>query len=562
MRPKGAAGDVSSQSLTRLTSALSGARMPGHPDAIEDWVVEWLAYHWQRPPRAIDTRRSLVEQGLDSLGAVALAHDLARWLGLSLDVASLWRQRTVEGLARWLASAEELGAGPLAGDEDAAAPHGVLPASREQGRLWRLARGFPGRALHHVHFRLRFDGPLDVEALRRGLREVVRRHEALRTLFVEREGRLVQVVSPSLRLEMPLVDLSPRGGGGDGGALASETFRRLDASLARAPFDPRREPLIRATLVRLGALAHVLLVTQHRLVTDATSLGVFTRELASLYRVFRAGIPLPLAAPECQPADVARRQRAWLASEAAARQRDYWRQRLAGSRPRVWSAGPRDADRPPEGDTVCFELPAPLVAATRAVAARADATLFVALSAAFAALLRRHSGRGDLVLGAEVANRESREAREVLGPLANLVALRCDVSGNPSFHALLSRHLATTLEALAHQRLPFDEVADLVAGEWGEPRLQAACLFERVAPLDLTIPGLACELLTDTPDGSLPGTARFDLALLLREEPAGVRAALEYSTARFHREEVERLAGAYLALLGALASTPDAGVDG
>ncbi|MCP3100241.1 condensation domain-containing protein [Myxococcus sp. K15C18031901] len=555
--------DVPGEGLTRLTSALSDARMPAHPEAIEEWVVEWLADFWRRPPHAIDARRPLVEQGLDSLGAVALAHDLAQWLGLSLDAAALWHQRTISALARRLAvEGGLLSAAALSREEWSGLPRdGDPPASREQWRLWRAEQRFPGRALHHVHFRLRFDGPLDVEALRRALHEVVRRHEALRTTFDEREGRLVQRVSPSLQPEVPLVDLRPAG---SGGAPASEAFRRLDEALARTPFDPRRGPLLRTTLVRVGAQAHVLLVTQHRLVTDDTSRAVFAREVALLYRVFRAGIPPPLAAPGCQPGDVARHQQAWLASEAATLQRAYWRRRLVGARPLTLSSRGGRAAPSPEGGTVGFELPAELVAAARTVATRADATLFVVLSTVFAALLYRRCGQSDLVLGAGVANRERRAVRDVVGLLSNLVALRCDLSGNPSFHELLSRQLVTTLEALGHQRLPFDEVVDGVTGTWagGAPLVQAACLFERSATPDLSIPGLSCVLETDTPDASLPGAARFDLSLLLREEPGCVRGAFEYASALFGREEVEHLARDFLSLLRELASRPEARVAG
>lgn|GEM_PF-5161732 len=541
------------------------SRLPAHNVTIEGWVVEWLALHWQMPAASIDTRRPLVEQGLDSMGAICLAHDLEQWLGLPLTLSFLWQQRTIEALARALASPDALfalSAPSESGEARVSSSKETPPVSLGQQRVWRLDTLQRGSARFHVHFGLRFDGPLEVEALRLSLQEIVRRHESFRTTFREQDGRLTQVVTSSLRVELPVVDLRAEEAGGAEQALRSASFRTLFDARGRAPFDLQSGPLIRTTLVVLADQAHVLLVTQHRLITDGPSLGVFSRELASLYRVFHAGVPSPLASPSRQWVDVARWQRDWLDSEAAARQREYWRARLEGVPSLTLTSRRPRAEDPRQGGLVRFDVPVALTSAWKALASGEGTTLFTALSAAFAALLRRHAGQEDLLLGTVVANRGRRELRDVVGCLANTVALRCDLTGNPTFRELLARHHARTTEDLSHQELPFEEVARQVRDARGEsPAVQVACVFENAAAFEVDIPGLCCTLLTDTPDASVPGTARHELTLLLREDLGSLRGAFEYASDVFQPAEVERLSEGFQRLLGRVVERPDARLD-
>ncbi|NTX57136.1 condensation domain-containing protein [Myxococcus sp. CA039A] len=540
------------------------SRLPAHNVTIEGWVVEWLALYWQMPAASIDTRRPLVEQGLDSMGAISLAHDLEQWLGLPLTLSFLWEQRSIEALARALASPGDLfaQAPPSESTESTWASGGATPASLGQQQLWRLNKLQSGSARFHVHLGLRFDGPLDVDSLRLSLQEIVRRHESFRTTFHEQDGRLTQVVASPSRLEMPVVDLRAELDGDLGRALGSASFRTLHEAQGRTPFDLQAGPLIRTALVVLADQTHVLLVTQHQLITDGSSLGVFGRELASLYRVFHAGVPSPLAPPSRQVADVARWEHAWLSGEAAQRQREYWRARLDGVPALTLASRNADAEDPRLGGLVCFEVPVALTSAWKALASREGATLFTALSAAFAVLLRSHAGQEDVLLGTVVANRGRRELRDVVGYLANTVALRCDLTGNPSFRELLARHRVRTTEDLSHQELPFDEVVRHVRDAGGAPpRVRAACVFESLATFELTIPGLCCTLLSDTPDASVPGTARHELTLLLREDEGGLRGAFEYAADVFKPVEVEQLAERFRHLLGRVVETPDARLD-
>ncbi|WP_169558687.1 condensation domain-containing protein [Myxococcus stipitatus] len=556
--------DASRERSVPAAHDLSESRLPAHHETIEDWVVEWLALHWQMPAGSIDTRRPLVEQGLDSMAAISLANDLEQWLGLPLTLAFLWQQGTIEALARVLASPEVmLALSPVSeAAEVVRRNEGTTPASLGQQQLWRQLRPQPESPRFHLHFGLRFDGPLDVEALKLSLQEIVRRHEAFRTSFREREGELLQVVAPAPRLEMPVVDLRAEQEDDAGRALDSASFRTLYDALGRAPFDLQVGPLIRTALVVLTHQTHVLLVTQHRLITDGASLSVFGRELAFLYRVFHARVPSPLAPPSRQAADVARWQRQWLGCEGAHRQREYWRARLEGVPPLKLTPRNGCGEGSRLGGLVSFEVPVALTAAWKALASGEGATLFTALSAVFAALLRRHSGQEDVLLGTVVANRGRRELRDVVGLLANTVALRCDLTGNPSFRELLVRHRRCTTEDLSHQELPFEEVSRLCRGARAAlPEVQAACVFESMATFDLAIPGLGCTLLTDTPDASVPGTARHELTLLLREDLGRLSGAFEYAADVFQPAEVERLAECFRRLLGRIVETPDVRLD-
>ncbi|WP_338863794.1 condensation domain-containing protein [Myxococcus stipitatus] len=564
MKPRVDERDASRERPVLAAHDLSESRLPAHHETIEAWVVEWLALHWQMPAGAIDRRRPLVEQGLDSMAAISLAHDLEQWLGLPLSLSFVWQQGSIEALARALASPEVMfSLAPVSESAVVARRNeGTAPASLGQQQLWRQLRPQPESPRFHLHFGLRFDGPLDIEALRLSLQEIVRRHEAFRTSFRERDGELLQVIAPVSRLELPVVDLRAEQEEDLGRALDSASFRTLYDALGRAPFDLQVGPLIRAALVVLTNQTHVLLVTQHRLITDGASLSVFGRELAFLYRVFHARVPSPLAPPSRQASDVARWQRHWLGGEGAHRQREYWRARLDGVPPlKLTPRGACGEEGARVGGLVCFEVPMALTTAWKVLASGEGATLFTALSAVFAALLSRHSGQEDVLLGTVVANRGRRELRDVVGLLANTVALRCDLTGNPSFRELLVRHRRRTTEDLSHQELPFEEVSRLGQGAWAAPTVRAACVFESMAPFDLSIPGLGCALLTDTPDASVPGTARHELTLLLREDLGRLCGAFEYAADVFQPAEVERLAACFRRLLGRIVETPDVRLD-
>jgi amino acid adenylation domain-containing protein len=422
-----------------------------------------------------------------------------------------------------------------------------LPLSFAQQRLWFLDRLEPGSPVYNVPVPFRLAGPLDPEVLERCLDEIFRRHEALRTTFAEGpDGEPRQIVAPFQPAGLPRVDLT---------ALPLEIARseagRQAAREARHPFDLVRGPVARALLLRLGDREHQLLFFCHHIAFDGWSVGVLRRELGALYGAFAAGRPSPLAEPAFQYGDFAAWQRRWLSGEALAGQLAYWRERLAG-RPAALEL-PADRTRPPvqsfRGGTLALVFPAGLATGLRALARGEGSTPFMTSLAAFSALLGRFTGQPDLVVGSPVAGRTEEGIEGLIGFFVNTLPLRADLTGDPTFRALLGRVRESALSAYAHQDLPFER---LVEELHPERDLSRSPLFQVMFSLDPMqggelSPGLGCELL-----GVDTGTAKFDLSLFLEQEEGGLRAVLEYATDLFDAPTVARLGRSYLRLLAGL----------
>ncbi|MCP3140915.1 MupA/Atu3671 family FMN-dependent luciferase-like monooxygenase [Pyxidicoccus xibeiensis] len=498
--------------------------------------------------------------GLDSLMVLELHGQLESGLGVQLPAAFLWQSPTLGAAAAHLLETwkgvrpvSALVAPPLvAGPADAEAP-----LSSGQLRLWFLDRLVPETPLYNVHFQLHLTGPLDEAALRTSLNALVERHPVLRTAFPEADGQPRRAPRPSMALELPKSDLR---------ALAPDArqaeLHRLSLAQAREPFNLAEGPLTRAALVALRDEEHVLLMTQHHIVTDGWSIGVLAHELAALYRAAVAGAAVTLPSPTLHYADFARWQQGL--GSLLDGQRAYWAQRLAGL-PRLEL--PTDFPRPKEpgfqGAVHRLTLPRPLVENLRALGRREGCTLFVTLAAAWTALLNRYSGQEDFGLGTVVAQRDRPELRDVVGFFAHTLVLRGDVSGQPTFRELLARTRRTFHEALAHADLPFEEVvgAARVARGADNPLFQTSLLLEVPPPTDLAVPGMEWKPVLPVPDGAVEGTSKFDLQLSLVETPDGLTGALEYRTDLFAPSTPARLAGHLETLLRAVVDAPDARVE-
>ncbi|HLK57997.1 MAG TPA: amino acid adenylation domain-containing protein, partial [Chthonomonadaceae bacterium] len=311
-----------------------------------------------------------------------------------------------------------------------------LPLSFAQQRLWFVDQFDPGSAAYNLPSALQLTGPLDIEALSRSLNELVRRHEALRTVFAVSDGEPMQVIREFASQDLPLTDLS---------ALAlterqNEMQRRVREEALR-PFHLAEGPLFRASLIRLDAEDHVLLLTLHHIVSDGWSQGILSRELTTLYNAFRADQPSPLPELPIQYADYAAWQRAWLTGEELARQFAYWKENLAGA-PTLLEL-PTDRPRPPmqtfHGALKRRELSGELTQRLKALSQQEGATLFMTLLAAYQTLLFRYSGQDDIVVGTPIANRTRTEVEGLIGFFLNMLAMRGDLSGDPSFQVLLGR---------------------------------------------------------------------------------------------------------------------------
>ncbi|HEV7376650.1 MAG TPA: condensation domain-containing protein, partial [Pyrinomonadaceae bacterium] len=337
---------------------------------------------------------------------------------------------------------------------------GQMPLSFAQQRLWFLDQLEPGSSFYNIFDTLSFDEPLDVPALERSLNEVVRRHEVLRTTFTIVNGQPVQMIAPSLKLPLQVIDLSNLS------PLEKETeASRLSSEEARSPFDLSSGPLVRATLLRLGAEESVLLLTMHHITSDGWSLDVLSRELRALYAAFHEGRSSPLTELPIQYADFAVWQREWLQGEALESQLSYWKKQLTGA-PSALEL-PTDRPRPfvptYRGASQSHGLSEDVAVSLKALSQREGVTLFMTLLAAFNLLLHRYTHQSDIVLGSPIAGRNRAETEGLIGFFVNTLVMRTDLSGDPGFRELLGRVKEVALGAYAHQDLPFEKLVEAIS---------------------------------------------------------------------------------------------------
>ncbi|MES5816918.1 amino acid adenylation domain-containing protein [Streptomyces sp. RG80] len=492
--------------------------------------------------------------GGHSLLATRLVSRIRAATAAELPLRVVFETPTAAALATWLEGAE---AGPTALPEVARADSGASrparpPLSYVQRRLWFL-HGLEGpSATYNVPFAVRLTGQLDADALEAALGDVVDRHEALRTTFPDAAGE------PYLRVHAP--------------GRARPRLHRVTASEAGLPalldeasrhrFDLVGEPPLRATLVRLDATSHVLLLVVHHIAMDGGSQPPLARDLSVAYAARRAGRtpafpPLPL-----QYADYAlwqQRLTAGAAGDAMGRQRAYWCRALT-ELPELLAL-PADRPRPAapsfRGGSVPFALRAELCRELGALARAEGVTVFMIVQAALAALLTRLGAGTDIPLGTPVAGRGQAELESVIGPFINTLVLRTDTSGDPTFGELLARVRETDLAAYAHQDVPFDQVVEAVNPARSlthHPLFQVMLAFQNAGDGTLDLPDLAAEPVeVDT------GVAKFDLSVSLREDrdgAGGMTGEVEYAVDLFDRVTVERLADRLEKLLTGAAAEP------
>ncbi|CBL45096.1 Non-ribosomal peptide synthetase modules and related proteins [gamma proteobacterium HdN1] len=432
-----------------------------------------------------------------------------------------------------------------------------LPLSYAQQRLWFLDQFESGEgSTYNISAALRLTGELDVEALRMAFEEIVNRHEALRTTFVADDGQGRQVIGALQRWELLTISLEPLSV-----AEQEEVIARRFRGDSQTAFDLINGPLLRTRLIRLARDRHVLIVTMHHIVSDGWSMGVLIREVATLYSAFRSDQTSPLAPLKIQYADYAQWQREWLAGERLDRQLSYWRTRLEGV---PILELPTDFPRSPvlthEGASVLFEIDAVTTQAVLELSRKQGVTLFMALLSAMQVLLYRYSGQNDICVGTPIAGRTRPELEELIGCFVNTLAIRSDLSEQPSFSSLLKQVQQNLTGAYDHQDIPFERLVD----ELGIPReLSHTPLFQVMFVLQnatstqaLNLPGLSMEVL---PEESY--TAKFDITLAMREEGGKLKGSWEYRTTLFSESTIRRMQAHLVQVLKQAAANPSIAVD-
>ncbi|MCP4702406.1 MAG: amino acid adenylation domain-containing protein, partial [Gammaproteobacteria bacterium] len=432
------------------------------------------------------------------------------------------------------------------------AREGELPLSYAQQRLWFLEEMEGETAAYNIPLALRCNGTLVPDVLQRSLREIVRRHENLRTVFLSADGGPIQRIAAELNPPLPVTDLQDL----SGDQQAAEV-RRLALQEAEHRFDLAEGPLLRTGLLHLNAEEHILFLTMHHIISDAWSLGVFMRELGALYEAYAADKPSPLPDLPIQYVDFAHWQRQWLSGGELEKQLDYWKKQLAGT-PALLEL-PTDRPRPPvqtfRGKVEYMQIDAELTGALNQLSQTAGGTLFMTLLAAFAVLLHRYTGQEDIPVGSPIASRTRRELEGLIGFFVNTLVLRADLSGDPTFLTLLEQMRQISLDAYTHQDVPFEHLVEALKPERSisyPPLFQVMFTLQNTPMENLALENVSIILL---PPAIV--SAKFDINLWLEETAQGLDGTCEYNTDLFDASTIQRMLGNFHILLKGIVENPE-----
>ncbi|WP_122859564.1 non-ribosomal peptide synthetase, partial [Pseudomonas viridiflava] len=471
------------------------------------------------------------ELGGHSLLAMRMVSQVRQRLSLELALGDLFADSALAAVARCLGSTgrSELPAIQATRHDE------PVPLSFAQQRLWFLAQMEDANSAYNIPLGLQLNGHLDTRALKRALERIVVRHDSLRSRFIQQEGEArVQAAPVSVVPDLLWQDLR----GQDEQAL--QCVVREEAA---QPFDLLDDLPIRGRLLCLAEDRHVLLLTLHHIVADGWSLGVFTRELTTLYRAFSQGLDDPLPPLALQYADYTLWQRDWLDGERMSHQSDYWHQALSGA-PALLTL-PTDRPRPARQDysgaSVAVRLDPRLCDDLKTFCQLHAVTPFMLFMGAWAVLLARLSGQSEVVIGMPVANRRRSEVEELIGLFVNTLAVRIDTSGEPDVSTLLARIKSQVIQAQEHQDLPFEQVVERLRPPRSlahSPLFQASLAWDGSQGLGLQLGDLHLQPLSEQPT-----FAKFDLTLSMGETDEGFGGVVDYATALFDESTVVRYVG-------------------
>jgi amino acid adenylation domain-containing protein/non-ribosomal peptide synthase protein (TIGR01720 family) len=495
---------------------------------------------------------SFFDLGGHSLLATRLAGRIRTALHVEVAVRTVFEHPTVRALAAELDGAQAART-PL---RPTARP-ATIPLSPAQQRLWFLDLLEGPSATYNVPLVLHMTGNVDAAALGAALRDLVERHETLRTVLPERDGQPCQLIldTDAAGFALDVTDTTPQ-----------DAARLIDEAAAR-PFDLAGEIPVRASLLRIDDEHHVLVLVVHHIAADGWSLAPLARDLETAYRA-RIGGGAPAWPPlPVQYADFTLWQRDLLGTEddpdsAAATQAAHWKRALAGL-PELLDL-PLDHPRPAAmtygGGAVEFDLPADLSAALDRLAHETNTSLFMVLQAAVALLLSRHGAGADIPVGTPIAGRTDQALDDLVGFFVNTLVLRTDLSGDPTVRGLLERIREYDLAAYAHQDLPFEQLVEQLnpaRSQNHHPLFQTMLVLQNQTFSGIPLPGL--ETRIEPPHATV---SKFDLTFNFTPGPDGtLRGAVEYSAAIFEEKTARALAGRLVRLLAGLTAHPDSPVS-
>jgi amino acid adenylation domain-containing protein len=520
-------------------------------------VEELLCGIWGRAlgVERVGIHDNFFDLGGHSLLGTQVVTQARQMFGIELELRRLFETPTVAGVAEAVERARRAGRYERA---PALAPvdrSGGVPLSFAQQRLWFIDQLEPGSVAYNLPLAVRLRGDLEVEALRRTLAELVRRHEVLRTHIELREGEAVQVIEPY------------RGQEQEGERLRVSRVRREEvaevvAQEAVTAFDLSRGPLLRARLLQVEEEREeqVLLVTMHHIVSDGWSLGVLVREVAALYEAYAGGGESPLAELPIQYGDFAVWQREWLQGEVLEGELEYWRKQLAGVEElKLPLDHPRPAVESHRGAQQAFLLETDLVAGLKELIHEEGATLFMLLLAAFQTLLYRYTGQEDIVVGTPAANRNRLELEGMIGFFVNTLAMRARLSSTISFRDLLHQVRETALAVYSHDQAPFEKLVEELSPKRAvgqNPLLHAWFFLDNTDNRSVNNGSILSRMsLFSGVADFVP--ARLDLALTMTANSNDIKGAFTYAADLFEPETINTLIGRFLSLLRTAVRDPD-----
>ncbi|MDZ7949854.1 amino acid adenylation domain-containing protein [Nostoc sp. DedQUE09] len=428
----------------------------------------------------------------------------------------------------------------------------TIPLSFSQQRLWFIDQLYHGSSFYNIPIVFHIEGQLNITVLQQSLNEILNRHEVLRTNFILVNGEPVQEIARQLNWDLSIINFEHL----SGKDWESEV-KQLAVEEGTKPFNLAKGLLVRATLVRLSEEEHVLLVTMHHIITDGWSCGVFLRELSTLYAAFSTNEPSPLPELPIQYADFTIWQRDRIQGEFLATQLNYWKQQLKGELSVLQL--PTDRPRPNvttfTGAKKYFTLSPVLINALRQLSQQADTTLFMSLLAAFNILLYRYTEQEDILIGSPIANRNRAELEGMLGLFVNTLVLRNNLSGNPSYREFLHRVREVTLNAYAHQDLPFEMLVEELQPERDlsrNPLYEVMFVLQNTPTSVEQVSGLTLRTLDFE-----SGTAQLDIFLSMSESEEGLTGCLEYNTDIFDSTTITQFINNFETLLENIVANPE-----
>ena len=430
---------------------------------------------------------------------------------------------------------------------------GEIALSFAQQRLWFMDQLEPDSSIFNIAAAVRLSGPLNTSALEQAFNEIIRRHESLRTTFSSVNGRPAQIIKPEQTLRMEVLDISALDA-----VQRQEKAQQLAREEAARPFNLAEGPLLRASLVRLDAEEHVILLTMHHIVSDGWSMGVLIHEVTVLYEKFSRNLPSPLPELAIQYADYAQWQREWLRGEVLGRQIGYWRNQLDNIPPPLQLP---TSKQPPSVQTYrsrehYLELSASLTDEARAFSRRQGLTLFMTLLAAFQSMLHLYTGEEDILVGSDVANRNHTQIEHLIGFFVNQLVLRTDFSESPTATELLGRVRDVTLGAYDNQDVPFEKLVELLRPERQTNRTP---FFQiKFSLQNAPLPSVSFSELTLSPLNVENSLTQNDLFFFLWDSPEGLKGMVQYNTDIFEDDFIRKMMVHFERLLRSMLAQPGA----